>query len=611
MKLWSIILFSRPWIRVLIVALSFFSTIAGISSPFLQRQFVDAINSEQAPLLLFYACLALAASFLFQSLTNLIGVLESQRMQSWVSNQIFKKTLELRTDGLQSRGVGEVVAYYTTDVPGATIVLDQSFPSGLSIFFPLLLTPFVLQIYFEIPWWITSNTLFVLIILNLLLAFRQSRFFYRFKNLAATRIGLVNEWIQNIRTLRILGWIEGFEKKIFQSRIIETQNRVSMVTNGQAMNSISTSITFILNMGALFLLIHYSNKELTKGDLLSLFWLVGIFLTKPCRNLPWFFVFLFDAKSSIDRLQSFFDLKNAESSWSNNLSDDQPMKKIDINVKAPVIQVNQLNLKYKNQNILNDISFEIFPEEFIGIVGEVGAGKTQLLLSLIGETPAYFSDYKIFGQSALQVPLNQIRQFFSWVPQEGFIMSANVRDNVAFSYNSSAKLDESIFEILKTCQFSPNQERLNNGLETSIGERGVNLSGGQKQRLNLSRVAFANAPIILLDDALSAVDVETENKLLDELILKLWANKTRILITHRLTVLDKCDRIIFMENGRINEIGSFSKMIQSNIKFKDFCTSLDLKTSENNSTKTNSELNLNMTSSDSVTPSTLQGTEDV
>lgn len=565
--------------------LSLISTLSGIASPFLQRHFVENITTEQAPLLLFFASLSLASGFLFQSLTNLIGVLESQRMQSEISNMIFAKTLELRSDGLKGRSIGEVVSLYTTDVPGATILLDQSLPSGLSIFFPLLITPFVLHWFFGIPWWISLLTLMTLVLLNLGMAFRQSRFFYRFKQLAAIRIGLVNEWIQNIRTLRILGWVDSFESKIFHARKIETANRISMVTNGQAMNSISTSITFFLNLGALFVLIHYSTKTLTKGDLLALFWLVGIFLTKPCRTLPWFFVFLFDAKSSIDRLQAFFDLQNNSSSWpKEKSSDNSEFKKLNIDTKAPCIAVKNLNLNYGSQKILENMSFEIYSGELIGVVGEVGSGKSSLLLSLIGETPSQFEAYHLFGQSSLDLHLNQVRQFFSWIPQEGFIMSANVRDNVAFSYQSSPQLDEEIFSVLKDCQFSPTQERLTEGLETSIGERGVNLSGGQKQRISLARVAFSKAPILLLDDCLSAVDVETEQKLMDQLILGQWKSKTRILITHRLTVLDKCDRILFIDNGKIEDFADFHSLLSRSEKFRDFCSSLNLKASENNLT---------------------------
>src|SRR5207253_7358486 len=116
-----------------------------------------------------------------------------------------------------------------------------------------------------VPLWPTILVMLGITILNTIMAFRQSKFFYNFKQLAAERIALVSEWIQNIRTIRILGWIRFFEKNIFAKREVETRNRILMVTNGQVMNAISSSITFILNAVTLASLIHFSKHQLTSG----------------------------------------------------------------------------------------------------------------------------------------------------------------------------------------------------------------------------------------------------------------------------------------------------------------------------------------------------------
>ena len=137
---------------------------------------------------------------------------------------------------------------------------------------------------------------------------------------------------------------------------------------------------------------------------------------------------------------------------------------------------------------------------------------------------------------------------------------------------------------MKRSQFDLSVEVLEKGLDTKIGERGVNLSGGQKQRVNLGRALFRYeslppqpSPIILLDDCLSAVDIKTEEKLVDELISGRWSNSTRILVTHRLSVLKHVDRILFFDEGRIRDQGTLAELMARSPDFRDFAKSTSQK----------------------------------
>jgi ABC-type multidrug transport system fused ATPase/permease subunit len=190
------------------------------------------------------------------------------------------------------------------------------------------------------------------------------------------------------------------------------------------------------------------------------------------------------------------------------------------------------------------------------------------------ETGASFDKYLVGKNDARRMPLNQLRQFFTFVPQEGFIMSATLRENVAFDYDVKTEKDNAVGTSLERAQFEWRRERLRAGLETEIGERGVNLSGGQKQRVSLARVDYYASPIVLLDDCLSAVDVDTENKLIESLFDGAWKKRTRILVTHRLTVLNKVDRILFMENGRITAEGSFAELMKNHAPFREYAASV-------------------------------------
>ncbi|MEZ0391299.1 MAG: ATP-binding cassette domain-containing protein [Pseudobdellovibrionaceae bacterium] len=566
------VFFSRPLWKLTIVLSSLFATFFGLLGPFLQKEFIDHLADQQGSLsFLIYAFIALFLSLGLNVLTNFLGMREAIFMQRVLAQRLYDHTLHLRTDSLKGRPVGEIVSLYATDVPGATVFLEQSLPTGVSIFFPMILAPYTLVNYFGVPLWPLMILMGTIILLSFFMAFRQSQFFFQFKKLAAERIGLVSEWIQNIRALRILGWVEAFEDKIFQVRHVETRNRISMVTNGQSMNAISSTVAFLLNVTVLSSLIFMTDQKLTPGSLLALLWIVAVFLTRPFRQMPWFFTFVFDSWTSLQRIESFLLLQNQDSQQRS-----QEFRKLQsLSESNKALLVENLNLTISSHHLLKNISFEIKTGEFVTIVGEVGSGKSLLLLSLLGETGASFGKYEIGGNQAATLPLDQLRQFYTFVPQEGFIMSATLRENVAFEYGISTKVpDDLILNSLDRCQFKLKNERIEHGLETEIGERGVNLSGGQKQRVSLARVDYYQSPLVLLDDCLSAVDVDTESKLIDELIKGAWKSRTRILVTHRLTVLEKSDRILFLHDGTIKAQGNFHELLATNSEFRLFASTV-------------------------------------
>jgi ABC-type multidrug transport system fused ATPase/permease subunit len=583
-QLFRKVLFSRPHFRALILFSSLGATALGLLGPFFQKEYIDLLLGSTAQtqvlenlapgapswILMIFSFISVLGYLGLSQLTNFLGAREAILMQGDLSQKLYDQALTLRSDSLQGHPIGEMVAVYATDVSGATFLLEQSLPTGASILFPLVLAPWVLHEYFRVPWGPLLGLMGFVAIFNFSLAFRQSKFFYRFKKLAAERIGLVSEWINNLRALRILGWTKPFEARIHHLRLLETDNRITMVTNGQVMNSVASSITFVMNIVLVFALTSSSSAPVSSGTLFALLWIVGVFLTRPFRAMPWVFTFVFDSWTSIKRLSDFLLLENQ-----NLIPRKNEFQKIhEPSISQPVLQIKNLNLKIGEDEVLKSVNFEIFKGEFVAIVGEVGAGKTMLLLSLMGETGAQFDQYSINGNSALELPLHQLRQFFTFIPQEGFIMSASLRENVAFDYDVSSSQDSAILQSLERAQFNLNQERVTEGLNTEIGERGVNLSGGQKQRVSLARVDFYQAPIILMDDCLSAVDVNTEDKLMGGLIQGAWENRTRLLVTHRLTVLDEVDRILFLENGRIIASGTFTHLLKTNPKFQDFAATV-------------------------------------
>lgn len=574
------ILLNRMRYRVLILAASFVSAMLGILSPYFQKGFIDFLMYDHSYLpsflrfssplpYLFLSVFFLVLSQLLNQVTNYIGIKEALFMQKKIGEKIYDKMLSLKLDTMTKRPLGEIVSLYATDVSGATVYLDQTLPSGSSTFFPLLITPFVLVTFFDTPIFFTLVVVIAITALNTLLAFRQSKFFYMFKTLAAERLGFVNEWVQNIRTLRILGWVEIIEQKIINKREVETRNRVKMVTNGQMMNSISTSFTFIVNVVTLSLLVIYYKRDLSPGEIFALLWILGVFLTRPFRQMPWFFTFAFDAATSIARIETFLSAKNKFDVREAELKDLDSIN---------ILEIEKLRLSIQDQEILNVDSFKVAKGQHAMIVGEVGSGKSLLLLSLLGETNCEWNRY-VINRKFLTNETKNFRNVFSYVPQEGLIVSTTLRDNIFLQYDAPKDRDDKVTQAILHAQFKKDMAVLENGLETEFGERGVNLSGGQKQRINIARAAFDDRDIIVLDDSFSALDSETEHLVFTQLVNGAWKNKTVIMTTHRLNLLVSADVIHFMQNGRIKISGSYSDLINKEPDFRLFCNQLAENTS--------------------------------
>jgi len=568
------ILLFRPHMKFAMIGLGFLVAVVGLLAPILQKIFVDHLteNSTYTSILPTWVWLGLSSISLllglvcYQTLIYL-STYEAVKTQHELAGHLYKKLLSLRPLDYKKKTTGEFISVYATDIPSSTILVEQSLPQGLNILFPLVLAPTVLISYFNVPPEKLIPVLFLFVALNLSLAYRQSLFFYRFKDLAAKRIGLVNEWIQNIRALRILNWTPLFEKKIFQARLIETHNRIRMLNNGQTMNAFSSSMTFGLTAYILWIMNGSNTQTPSPGDLLAIFWIVSVFLTRTFRQLPWFFTFLFDAWTSIKRLSDAFALGNQN----HNLKKSNTTTESVFHYKpSSYLTVEGLSLTINGESMLKDISFEINPGEFVALIGSVGSGKSMLLLSLMGETDATFRKYKFGELDLLNTPRSDWKKLFAYIPQDGFLMSASLRDNLHFEYRSSKKNDEALQACLPKVQFDILAEGLTQDLDTEVGERGVNLSGGQKQRLSLARTLLRSAPIHLFDDCINAVDVNTEKYLIEELFKKDFSSNIRFLVTTKSHVLRLVNRIMFLKNGRLIAFGNFDQLEEACNEFNHF-----------------------------------------
>lgn len=215
-----------------------------------------------------------------------------------------------------------------------------------------------------------------------------------------------------------------------------------------------------------------------------------------------------------------------------------------------------------DREILSDITCTIKAGEQIGIVGKTGAGKTTLVDLLLRTYNA--GDGMIFldGRDINSLTVASVRDAFAYVPQDNFLFSDTIARNIAFGDDGALADKERIYAAAETADIASDIRGFSKGFETVLGERGVTVSGGQKQRISIARAFLRNAPVLILDDSVSAVDTKTEKTILQNL-RTMRAGKTTLLIAHRISTIEQMDRILFLENGRLTAVGSHKELYES------------------------------------------------
>ncbi len=226
------------------------------------------------------------------------------------------------------------------------------------------------------------------------------------------------------------------------------------------------------------------------------------------------------------------------------------------------IEVDSLSFSYPETTMqsLKNISFKLGEGQTLGITGPVGSGKSTLLRLLMKMFHPASGSIKIGGIDIDQITLKELRNLFAYVPQETFLFSESIRENILFSQENKNQA-ETAAGFANNAGLESDLRDFPAGLETMLGERGVNLSGGQKQRVSLARAMAANRPILVLDDCTSAVDTETEQKILSSLRQN-DRRRTCLIVSHRMVSLQSADLIIYLDNGEIAEIGTHQQLLE-------------------------------------------------
>ncbi|KAH8809406.1 ABC multidrug transporter-like protein [Xylogone sp. PMI_703] len=412
------------------------------------------------------------------------------------------------------------------------------------------------------------------------------------------RVSLTQEILQSVRFVKYFGWESSFLGRLGEIRKREITSIQILLAIRNAINAVSMSLPIFASMLS-FITYSLSGHGLAPAHVFSSLALFNS-LRMPLNLLPLVIGQVTDAWQSLQRIQEYLmteeqedeppidhsakfsvEMKNADFTWERTASKDPDdaksgegkQLKSKEQVKAEKKAQKQISKAESGNNAspsgeatddastlagdgepfkLHGMDFSIGRNELVAVIGSVGSGKSSLLAALAGDMRKTKGD----------VTMGASRAF---CPQYAWIQNATVRDNILFGKEMNRDWYK---RVIDACALKPDLEMLPNGDQTEIGERGITVSGGQKQRLNIARAIYFDADLILMDDPLSAVDAHVGRHIFDNAIMGLLRDKARILATHQLWVLNRCDRIIWLEDGKIQAIDTFDNLMRDHAGFQ-------------------------------------------
>ncbi len=263
-------------------------------------------------------------------------------------------------------------------------------------------------------------------------------------------------------------------------------------------------------------------------------------------------------KASLKRITELLDAEI-------NVKDRDDVTPLD-NVRGD-IEFRNLTFCYPDgdYNALSDISFKINAGENVGIIGKTGSGKTTLVDLILRTYNVPDGTLFVDGHDVNDIPIKNLRSFCAYVPQDNFLFSDTIENNIAFA-TDGGNLDDVIFAA-KMADVHGNVSEFKDGYSTVLGERGVTVSGGQKQRISIARALMKNASILILDDSVSAVDTNTERVIIGNL-RENRKGKTTILIAHRVSTIENMDKIIYLDDGKVSAVGTHEELLAASEEYR-------------------------------------------
>ena len=540
-------------------------SLAGLVLPYASKNLIDGVipskDMEALYTLLIVVCLALLVQTVTSfSLTRLLSV-EAQLLISELRAKVQKKLLKLPISYFDNNKSGALVSRVMNDVEGVRNLVGTGLVQLIGGTFTAILS---LVILIKINW---LMTIFVLVPVAIfafiaLKAFAYIRPIFRVRGkLNAEVTGRLTETLNGVRVIKGFN-AEEQENKTFEDGVERLFQNVKKSLTATALITSSSTLLLglasagIMGIGGYFIM----QNTMTYGDFISFTLFLG-FMIAPIVQMSNIGSQLTEAMAGLDRTQEIMEMDE---------EDDSTVRTVKLGkIKGDIVFENVAFSYDENKEVLHDISFDAPKGSVTALVGSSGSGK-----STIAGLAATFLNPKggkvtIDGIDISTVNLSSYRSNLGVVLQDDFLYEGTIRENILFPRPHAT--EDQLLAAVKGAYVNEFTDRFDLGLDTVIGERGVKLSGGQRQRISIARALLADPKIIILDEATSNLDTESE-AFIQKSLHELMKDRTTFVIAHRLSTIQKADQILVIEDGNIVEKGKHDELIASKGRYWELFT---------------------------------------
>ena len=540
-------------------------SLAGLVMPFITKELVDDVFPNQDLDLLYILLIYLASAITIQAitsfaLTRLLSV-EAQKLISELRAKVQRKLLKLPISFFDNNKSGALVSRVMSDVEGVRNLVGTGLVQLIGGSLTSILALFLL---------IKLNAMMTLVVLIpvaifavvMLKAFKYIRPIFKNRGkINAEVTGRLTETLNGVRVIKGFD-AEEQESAIFEKGVERLYLNVKKSLTATAI--ITSSSTFLIGLASAGIMglggYYVMQNEMTTGEFFQFIFLLGL-LVAPIVQMSNIGSQLTEALAGLDRTQELMTMEE------ENESDLRTV--VLAQIEGDMI-FDDVSFSYeKSKEVLHDISFEAPSGSVTALVGSSGSGKS----TIAGLAATFLNPTKgkvtIDGIDLSTVNLSSYRSLLGVVLQDDFLYEGTIRENILFPRPDATERE--LIEAVKGAYVNEFTDRFEDGLETVIGERGVKLSGGQKQRISIARALLANPRIIILDEATSNLDTESESFIQKSLSV-LMKNRTTFVIAHRLSTIQQADQILVIEEGKIEERGKHDELIAKKGRYFDLFT---------------------------------------
>jgi ATP-binding cassette subfamily B protein len=555
-QLFSLIPYLQRHKNALVVgtAMVLMTNLAAVISPWILRNAIDHLFQEVTrDILLFYATLMIGVSTvegILRFLMRRILIGASRDVEYDLRNDLFAHLQTLSPSYYHRHPTGDIMSRATNDLNAVRMVLGPGIMYSLNTLFTAVLT---IGILVTIDFRLAILTLIPLLAVSFSAKVFGKQIHKRFEKIQeqfSVLTTLAQENVSGVRVVKAYNQEDPFIERFSQANEEYVNRNLSLVKVWGIFNPL---LTFLLGLSAVGLLWYGGHQviagSISVGDFVAFMAYLAM-LTWPTIALGWVINIFERGSASMGRLNEIFQSQS-------EIRDEQtqPISEIKGNIR-----IKDLTFSYNGTPVLKGINVDIRAGQTLAIVGKTGSGKSTFvdLIARLYRVPrgtVFVDDVDIND-----IPLETLRRSIGYVPQETFLFSETVEQNIAFGRPDVSF--KSIEESSKVSNIWPDIQDFPKQFKTFVGERGITLSGGQKQRIAISRALLVDPRILILDDALSSVDTQTEERILEKLTGEL-TNRTVILISHRISTVKMADQILVLDQGAIVERGTHQELLEA------------------------------------------------